>query len=679
MPWLGRWCTSLRKHAVLSFVCVVILAGAILTAGAVMLGRHLVEHDGRLVGAELSDFVTRNLPAAVFAANGKGEATSYERTIGRIVGLDRIARVILYDGHGTVLWSDDASLIERRFADNSRVAAALAGQLTVTILRPGDRVHEPVMRPTRRMEEIYLPIRYLPQGPVVGVLEVYRDAPALFAVVDRASALVWAFGGGSVLLVCSALVGFAWAWGPMKAPWADAPAPAPLVEDDCDIIYTLDPAGRITSLNPAFETVTGWACADWIGKPLTLLVHSDDAPWASTVHRAVLAGERLSTFTARIRCRGGDTIPGEFIVTPQTEAGRVIGINGAAGDTRERVGAAEHAVRHGDGRPAATENRSDAIVCADGRGRITYVNRTAERMFRYSADEVIGRPLAVLGSPRSRDAVERCVSQILAPGAARVSGTTLVSTGRRKDGAEFALEMTLASWRTWAGGFVIALLRDTTERRLAHAALRRLNEALEDEARRIAHALHDEAGQLIASAHIVLKDSASELPPASAAKLAPITAVLDQIEARLRDLSHELRPTILDDLGLVPALRCLGARVAAATTLAVTVEGETGGRLAPVIETALYRVIQEALANVVRHAQARAACIRVEREGAVIRCSITDDGNGFDVHAVLARRGERGLGLIGIRERMESLGGAVEIDTACGRSTALRVTVPLEE
>ena len=215
------------------------------------------------------------------------------------------------------------------------------------------------------------------------------------------------------------------------------------------------------------------------------------------------------------------------------------------------------------------------------------------------------------------------------------------------------------------------------ERKQAEQALRRLNEALEEEAKRIAHELHDEAGQLLAMVHIVLAEIARELPPPGPKRLEEVTGLLDQIEEQLRHLAHELRPTILDDLGLLPALEFLAQGVSKRTGLPITVESSTEGRLLPSIEMSLYRIVQQALTNVAKHARATHASVQIRRGARTVRCSIRDDGIGFDVPVVLARRGQRGLGLLGIRERLNSFGGALQINSAPGQGTELLVTIPL--
>src|SRR5258708_31761526 len=140
-------------------------------------------------------------------------------------------------------------------------------------------------------------------------------------------------------------------------------------------------------------------------------------------------------------------------------------------------------------------------------------------------------------------------------------------------------------------------------------ALRQLNEVLEGELKRIAHWLHDEAGQLLASVHIAVVDVASDLPPESRRRFAEVERLLNQIEMELRNLSHELRPTVLDNLGLVAALEFLAEKVRKRTRLNVSVVANADARLPAAIETALYRIVQEALNNTVEHAQARSVSI----------------------------------------------------------------------
>src|SRR5438094_9179493 len=196
--------------------------------------------------------------------------------------------------------------------------------------------------------------------------------------------------------------------------------------------------------------------------------------------------------------------------------------------------------------------------------------------------------------------------------------------------------------------------------RATNTTLRRLNQTLEEESKRIAHALHDEAGQLLASVHLALEEVAGNLPPARE-HLQKVKGLLDQIEGQLRRLSHELRPTILDDLGLLPALKFLAEGVAARTGLLITMEGDSELSLSPLLSTTLYRIVQEAFTNVMRHAKATRVNVAIQQELGTLRCSIKDNGVGFDVSSLPARFGDRGLGMIGIRERLNSVGGSLSL------------------
>lgn len=217
-----------------------------------------------------------------------------------------------------------------------------------------------------------------------------------------------------------------------------------------------------------------------------------------------------------------------------------------------------------------------------------------------------------------------------------------------------------------------------TRRRNADASAGRVNDMLKREVKRITQALHDEAGQLVALAQLALVDLARELSPAAQERLREVSGLLDKIVEQLRRLPHELCPTILDDLGLVPALESLAQGISKWTGFHIAVDGSTRERLPAMIETCVYRIVQEALTNVTKHAQATHVAIRIEREARMIRCIIRDDGVGFDVASVLARRGQRALGLIGMQERVNALGGTLQITSAPGQGTELLITTQLE-
>jgi signal transduction histidine kinase len=212
--------------------------------------------------------------------------------------------------------------------------------------------------------------------------------------------------------------------------------------------------------------------------------------------------------------------------------------------------------------------------------------------------------------------------------------------------------------------------------REAALALQRLNETLENEAKRIGQALHNEAGQLLASVHIALAELAPTLPAPAREKMGEIVQLLRDTEDSLRDLSHELRPMVLEHLGLMPALRNLAEKLARRNKLAISVEGNNHVRMPASIESAVYRSAQEALNNVVKHASARRVRIRVRCGSRSVSCIVQDDGVGLS--KPLQPEDSTGLGLIGIRERLGALGGSFRIVSRPHRGTTLLLAVPLQ-
>ncbi len=212
----------------------------------------------------------------------------------------------------------------------------------------------------------------------------------------------------------------------------------------------------------------------------------------------------------------------------------------------------------------------------------------------------------------------------------------------------------------------------------ANAGLRHLSEVHEEEARRIAHALHDQAAQILGSVHLRIENVAHDLAPLQRQRLQGVREHLYEIEEQLRQVAHELRPTILDDLGLMPALEFLAQGIGKRTGISIHVGGAAAPRLPASRETALYRIVQEALTNVIRHSLATHASVQVSWNGWDVSCTIRDNGVGFDPDTVLAKTGERGLGLIGIQGRVDMLGGTLQIQSATGQGAELNVKIPLE-
>ncbi|MCJ7619088.1 MAG: sensor histidine kinase, partial [Anaerolineae bacterium] len=211
----------------------------------------------------------------------------------------------------------------------------------------------------------------------------------------------------------------------------------------------------------------------------------------------------------------------------------------------------------------------------------------------------------------------------------------------------------------------------------------RLIDAQEQERKRIAQELHDELGQALTAMSINLsaidKQLGVELDPEIAERLAETDSLITRTLEQMREMALDLRPSMLDDLGLLPALRWYVKRYENRT--GILVDLEVVGlelRLPEHIETAMYRVVQEALTNVARHARANRVDIRLQRRDSIFQAFIEDDGSGFDPAEVADREAQgRGVGLVGIRERIAALGGSLEIKSHPGKGTRLTIELPL--
>jgi signal transduction histidine kinase len=197
----------------------------------------------------------------------------------------------------------------------------------------------------------------------------------------------------------------------------------------------------------------------------------------------------------------------------------------------------------------------------------------------------------------------------------------------------------------------------------------------EDERRRIARELHDSTSQNITSLIVGLRMMEAQCARCtSPTKAADLREIASHTLEEVHDLSMRLRPRVLDDLGLAAALERLAHEWQARYQIPVDVVIQLDERLPGEIETALYRIVQEALTNIARHAQAKSVSILVEKHGSSVRAIVEDDGVGFDPSA---QRGERHLGLLGMRERAELLGGTLTIESAPQSGTSVFIEIPL--
>ncbi len=343
---------------------------------------------------------------------------------------------------------------------------------------------------------------------------------------------------------------------------------------------------------------------------------------------------------------------------------------------------------------AVVESAADAIVSTDLAGIVRGWNAGAERLYGYAEEEALGQPITILAPPARGQRFGELVRGVM--GCSRELGTEIVRW--RKDGSRVEVWLTRVDVRDGAGRVVgmTEIGRDVTRRcREARRAARALREservrrevvasmlqAEEVERSRIATELHDDTVQvmiasLMAMDRVALVARRAGTPQLESA-VSVARATLEEATDRTRRLMFELRPAVLTRDGLVAAVRVLAQQVARETGASARVRGALG-RYDHALEELLYRSVQEALANVRKHARADAITVTLGERGGSIRAEVCDDGLGFDVVDARTRSSAAlHLGLDALHERVRAVGGTASITSAPGQGTCVRFAVPL--
>ncbi|MEJ7931906.1 PAS domain-containing sensor histidine kinase [Ramlibacter sp. AN1015] len=330
---------------------------------------------------------------------------------------------------------------------------------------------------------------------------------------------------------------------------------------------------------------------------------------------------------------------------------------------------------------ALLDSAMDAIISIDARERIVLYNRAAEQTFGWPPDAVMGRPLSMLIPERFRAGHAAHVHHFADTGVtSRRKGEGMVLYGLRADGSEFPMDASISQIDTAEGKVFSVILRDVTERVRARQDLARFateaSAIREQEKTRVARELHDELAQSLTALKmdaIWVRDHLGDDPASVATKLAGMLEMLDASVAATRRISADLRPLVLDDLGLVPAIEWLVQSFTQRHGVPCALDADESLELGEPHATAVFRIVQESLANAAKHARANQVWVRVAREGREIVLSVRDDGQGFRTDA---DRKPQSLGLIGLRERAQLLEGTVRIASAPGQGTRIEARIP---
>jgi PAS domain S-box-containing protein len=320
------------------------------------------------------------------------------------------------------------------------------------------------------------------------------------------------------------------------------------------------------------------------------------------------------------------------------------------------------------------ENAGDPILVCDGNGFIAAANQAAATMSGYALGDLPGTPVEQFFGPEGQ--------RLLVGLSGNEARDHLRLVLTRRDGSTALVDAA----RTALGGdgestAVQAILRDVTEQERRHEDMRtyvrEVTRAQEEERTRIARELHDETAQ-----SLILLCRGLDVAAQGGLPTERLDDMRDQAESLLenvRRFSRDLRPSILDDLGLLPAIEWVAAEITrrGAIEAAVNVEG-TPERLSAEVELVMFRIAQEALRNVEKHAGPCSATVEMNFRPEDVVLSVSDDGRGFEIpgHGQLAQIGK--LGLLGMQERAQLLGAEFTIDSCAGQGTVVRVAVSVK-
>jgi PAS domain S-box-containing protein len=480
---------------------------------------------------------------------------------------------------------------------------------------------------------------------------------------------------------------------------------AAIVDSSDDVIISKNLDGIITSWNKTAERVFGYSAREAIGSHITLIIPKDRLAEEDTIIARVKRGERLEHFDTLRQRKDGTLIDLSLTISPvKDSSGRIVGASKVAREITDR----KRVERSIALLAAIVDSSDDAIVSKTLDGIITSWNKSAEHMFGYRPEEVIGKHITLI-IPHDRCDEEANIIERLRRGE-RIDHFQTVR--RRKDGSLIDVSLTISPVRDSAGNIIGAskvardisapvraaeLLRDSEDqfRRLSQSLdtqvrsrTRELQElswqimrARDEERRHIARELHDSAGQSLAVLGIevdqLLQKASSS--PGLAADIERIRQTIRLLHSEIRTTSYLLHPPLLDESGLQAAISWYAGGLTERTGLPIDVDvSDNLGRPPRDLELAIFRFIQEALTNVHRHASATKAWIVLSRSESHFTAEVRDNGSGMSAERLRhVRSGGSGVGIRGMRERIRQFQGAMEIHSdSTGTKVSVQIPIP---
>jgi len=456
-----------------------------------------------------------------------------------------------------------------------------------------------------------------------------------------------------------------------------------LAENVSDVIWTMDMNFNLTYISPSVLRQRGYTVEEALKYGISEMLTSSSVKHAQDIFTEEMAVEKSDkskerwsrTISFDIVCKDGSIICGEtqasFI---RDKDGKPMGILGVTRDITERK-AAEQALRESEEK---FRNLSDEI--ADGvavviDGKNYWLNSAFCQIFGYTKEELIGKDsdslIAPEEMPRLRNYLGNRMKGFYAP--SYYETMAICSDGRRINISVAVKEILFENKRAMQ-----IVVRDITEQK---AFAKRLAEAHEEERRILSEKLHDDLGQFLTVAKIridKLRDARLSDMALLTRDLSEISSLLTDILQKTRDLSHSLRPPLLNQLGLVPTLRALANQFQSNTGMNISIEtNELHSAIPAEIEMLTFRVIQESLTNAARYADAPEVSVSVSIINGSVDIEVKDNGIGFDVEK--AKRRTDCIGIRSIESRVTDSGGVFLLESETSKGTRLKASIPLNQ
>lgn len=462
---------------------------------------------------------------------------------------------------------------------------------------------------------------------------------------------------------------------------------AGILESAMDAIITLDAKQHIVLFNAAAEAMFCCSAKEAMGQPIERFIPD----WRHASQREEFRALDQSGATDQNGWKPdgltglrphGNAFPIDAVLWKSLAGGETFFTLSVRDSTERRR--AEDALRK---LSRAIDQTAESIFITDRNGVIEYANPAFEAMTGFARSEAIGKRATILRSGVHDKAFYEEFTKTLMSGEVFKA----VFTNRRKDGQDYLLEeivSPIVDAQQTITHFV-STGRDVTERDRAEKEVRRSREQLralaahlesvrEEEQTRIAREIHDELGQTLTAMKYDLAWLAARLPEAATVlrdKCRELTSLTDATIATVRRIASELRPRLLDDLGLEAAVEWLTKSFESRTGIQCELDARLGEvALDPALSTAVFRILQEALTNVARHAKAASVSIDLHRDEGGVVLSVRDDGKGISQDELA---GMTSLGLLGMRERARGCGGDIAISGTAGAGTTVVARFPL--